>query len=49
MVKVQLLLLPQRSSAVQTTGLTPHGKNEPEGGAQVTATLPLLSLATGGG
>jgi len=42
-------LLPQRSSATHVTRVSPQGKNEPEGGMQVTATEPLLSVATGAG
>ena len=48
-VKRQTSLLPQRSSAVQVTMLVPQKKKLPEGGSQVTALMPLLSVAAGAG
>jgi hypothetical protein len=50
-VNVQLLLFPQLSSAVHTTGVMPQGKKEPDGGTQVMDATPLPpgSAAVGGG
>jgi hypothetical protein len=48
-VKVQVDVNWQRSTAVQVTTVTPQGKNDPDGGEQVTATDPLLSEAMGAG
>jgi hypothetical protein len=44
-LKLQLLLLPDGSVAVQRTVVVPTGKDEPEGGSQPTETLPLSSEA----
>jgi hypothetical protein len=44
MVKVQVLLLPAASRAVQVTRFAPTGKNEPEGGTQLVETTPQLSV-----
>jgi len=38
--KVQLLLLPEASLAMQVTGVHPRGNSEPEGGVQVTGRGP---------
>src|SRR5262249_35349491 len=47
-VNVALALLPLRSDAVQVTVVRPSGKTPPEGGAQVTGTLPsTASVAEG--
>jgi hypothetical protein len=48
-VNVQVDLNWQRSSAVQVTVVTPQGKNDPDAGTHVTATVPLLSEAMGSG
>jgi hypothetical protein len=48
-VKLQESFSWHRSSAVQVTMFVPHGNKLPEGGLQVTETLPLLSEAAGGG
>jgi hypothetical protein len=39
-LKEQVLELPQRSVAVQPTGLAPTGNNDPLGGMQLTCTGP---------
>src|SRR5262245_39554984 len=44
-VKVQLLVLPAASAAVQVTGVVPVPKLEPDGGVQLTVTPGQLSLA----
>jgi len=46
-VKVQLLVLPAASVAVQVTGVAPVPKLDPVGGLQVTVTPGQLSLAVG--
>ena len=46
-VKVQLLVLPAASVAVQVTGVVPGPKVEPVAGLQATVTPEQLSLATG--
>ena len=45
MVKLQPLVLPALSIAVQVTVLTPTGNVLPEGGAQLTVTFVQLSVA----
>ena len=46
-VKLQLLVLPAASVAVQVTGVVPVLKLEPVGGVQVTVTPGQLSVAPG--
>ena len=46
-VKLQLLVLPAASVAVQLTGVVPMPKLEPVGGLQLTATPAQLSVAAG--
>jgi len=46
-VKLQLLVLPAASVAVQVTGVVPVVKLVPVGGLQVTVTPGQLSLAVG--
>ena len=46
-VKVQLLVLPAASVAVQVTGVMPVPKLEPAGGLQLTVTPGQLSVAAG--
>src|SRR5882724_11357732 len=46
-LNVQLLVLPEVSSAVQVTVLLPRPNVEPDGGEQVVEATPQLSLATG--
>jgi hypothetical protein len=46
-VKLQLLVLPAASVAVQVTGVVPVLKLEPVGGVQVTVTPGQLSVAAG--
>src|SRR5260370_36547715 len=48
MVKVQVLVLPEWSTAVQVTVLVRTGKTEPEGGAQETCGLASQTSATVG-
>jgi hypothetical protein len=48
-VKLQLLVLPLASVAVQVTVVTPRAKQLPLGGTQLTVTPGQLSVATGGG
>ena len=45
--KLQVLVLPEASVAVHTTGVVPKGKVEPDGGVQEVVTVPQLSLAAG--
>ena len=44
-VKLHVLVLPEASTAVHITGVTPFGKVEPLGGLQATVTPVQLSLA----
>src|SRR5438552_16471317 len=44
-VKLQVLLLPEASVAVQVTLVVPMGKVEPLGGLQVAVTFEQLSVA----
>jgi hypothetical protein len=44
-VKLPVAVLPESSTAVQVTAVTPSGKAFPEGAEQTTATEPLLSVA----
>jgi len=44
-VKVQVLLLPAASRAVEVTGVEPSGKAEPEGGTLVVVTRPQQTAA----
>ena len=46
-VKLQLLLLPELSLAVQVTVVTPRGKVEPLGGTQTILVTAQLSVAVG--
>jgi len=46
-VKLQVLVLPAASVAVQVTGVVPVPKLEPVGGLQLTVTPGQLSLAAG--
>src|ERR1043166_800135 len=46
-LKVQLVVLPEPSVAVQVTVLVPMGKIEPLGGLQLVVTPEQLSLAVG--
>jgi len=46
-VKLQVLVLPAASVAVQVTGVVPVPKLEPVGGLQLNVTPGQLSLATG--
>jgi hypothetical protein len=48
-MKRHMSLFSQRSTATQVTTCSPHGRKVPEGGVQVTATEPLLSLTVGAG
>src|SRR5581483_10744647 len=46
-LKLQVERLPAASTAAQVTVVTPSGKAEPDGGAQVTVTPGWLSLTVG--
>src|SRR5262245_12499329 len=46
-VKLQVLVLPAASAAVQVTGVVPMLKLEPAGGTQLTGAPGQLSLAPG--
>ena len=46
-LKVQALVLPLPSVAVQVAGVVPLAKVEPLAGAQTTGALPQLSVAVG--
>jgi len=46
-LKLQLLVLPATSVAVQVTGVVPVPKFEPEGGLQLTVAPGQLSLTLG--
>src|ERR1043166_6008058 len=46
-LKVQLVVLPEPSVAVQVTVLVPFGKIDPLGGLQLVVTPEQLSLAVG--
>jgi hypothetical protein len=45
--KLQVAVLPAASVAVQVTVVVPTGKQEPEGGLQVTVAPEQLSVAAG--
>jgi hypothetical protein len=47
--KLQLVVLPAASVAVQVTAVVPSGKREPDAGVQETVTPGQLSLAPGVG
>jgi len=49
MVKVQVLVLPAASVAMQVTGVVPNGKVEPDGGLQLAVTPGQLSVTIGAG
>ena len=48
-LKVQVLVFPAASVAVQVTVVVPGRKKEPDAGEQTVVTAEQLSLAVGGG